>query len=51
MSAPNPGYIVFEMSTSQKEAITRLNGERLATHDDVLQEIGAHLADRVGAKV
>ena len=43
MSAPNPAYVVLEMSPKQKAAIRRLNETRLSGQRDILQELGRKL--------
>lgn len=48
MSAPNPAYVVLEMDARQKQAIVRLNQERLGAHQELLEEIGRELAHQVG---
>ena len=51
MSAPNPDYNLFEMSVDQKEAITRLNSERLESEEKSLRLIGKQLGGLVRPSV
>jgi hypothetical protein len=47
MSEPNPAYVVLEISPSHKQAIIRLNEERLSQHQELLQEIGKDFSSLV----
>ena len=50
MSSPNPSYQVFEMSPKQKQAIIRMNKDRLSEHRDLLEEFGRALQARMKPK-
>ena len=47
MSAPNPAYVVLEMSSSQKATIIKLNQDRLAAFKEPLALLGKDLAEKL----